>query len=113
MFSLEKMRAFAMTLPAVEEGPAVKAAHRIAAFKVAGKSFLGVEEGATAITVSLGEQQAKAFAIRHPKACEEIWRNRERFMGLRIQLSEIPAKDLRELIEESWRHAAPKRVAKA
>ena len=34
-----------MTLPEVEEGPPVQAARRIAAFKVAGKSFLGVEKG--------------------------------------------------------------------
>jgi hypothetical protein len=113
MIGLNEIRDFAMTLPAVEEGPAVKAARRIAAFKVAGKSFLGVESGEAAITVSLGEEQAKAFAAQHPGACEEIRRNREKFMGLRVELSKIPAHRVRELIATSWRHSAPKPIVAA
>jgi hypothetical protein len=110
---LKEIRAFVMTLPAVEEGPAVRAAHRIAAFKVAGKSFLGVEEGEAAITFSLGEEQARALVAEHPEAYEEIWRNRETFMGLRVELSKVPARRVRELIEKSWRHSAPKRIVAA
>ncbi len=51
-----------MTLPEVEEGPPVQAARRMAAFKVAGKSFLGVERGGATITVSLAEKGGKSYS---------------------------------------------------
>ena len=102
-----------MTLPEVEEGPPVQAARRIAAFKVAGKSFIGVEKGGVTLTASLPEKEAKAIAAGRPDAYEEIWRNGKVFMGLRVDLSKIPSRELRELIERSWRHSAPKRIADA
>jgi hypothetical protein len=102
-----------MTLPEVEEGSPVQAARRIAAFKVAGKSFLGVEKGGATITVSLAEEEAKAIAAERPDAYEEIWRNGEIFMGLRVHLSKVSSRGLRELIEKSWRHSAPIRVVAA
>ena len=113
LIGLNEVRAFAMTLPEVEEGPPVQAARRIAAFKVAGKSFLGVEKGGATITVSLAENEAKAVATECPDAYEEIWRNGKIFMGLRVQLSKVSLRGLRELIEKSWRHSAPKRIVAA
>lgn len=113
MIGLTQLRNIAMTLPEVEEGPPVKAAGRIAAFKVAGKSFVGVEKGGMTLTVSLAEKEAKAIAAEDPDAYEEIWRNGEIFMGLRVDLSKVPSRRLRELIEKSWRHSAPKRIVAA
>jgi hypothetical protein len=113
LVGLREIKAIAMTMPEVEEGPPVKAARRIATFKVAGKSFVGVEEGGVTMTVSLAEKEAKTFAAEHPEAYEETWRNGKIFMGLRVDLSKIPARRLRELIEASWRHSAPQRVVAA
>ena len=109
----QRARAIAMTLPEVEEGPPVQAARRIAAFKVAGKSFVGVEKGGVTMTVSLAEKEAKAVVAEHPDAYEEIWRNGKIFMGLRVDLSKVPARRVRALIEQSWRHSAPKRIVAA
>jgi len=102
-----------MRMPEVEEGPPVRAARRIASFKVAGKSFVGVEAGGATITVSLAEKNARAFTAEHPDAYEEIWRSGKTFMGLRVDLSKIPAERLRELIDASWRHSAPQRLVAA
>ena len=113
MIELSVLRAIAMSLPEVEEGPPVQAARRIAAFKVAGKSFLGVEKGAVTMTISLSEKEAKAVAAEQPDAYEEIWRNGKTFMGLRLDLSKVAARRVRELIEKSWRHSAPKRIVAA
>lgn len=113
MTGLKEIRAFVMTLPEVEEGPPVKAAHRIAGFKVAGKSFLGVEQGEATMTVSLSEEHARALAVEHPDAYEEIWRNHEKFMGLRVEISKVPRRRIFELIEASWRHTAPDRIVSA
>ena len=113
MIGPREIRDIAMALPEVEEGPPVRAARRIAAFKAAGKSFIGIEKGGTTMTVSLDEKEAKAFAAENPHAYEEIWRNKKMFLGLRVLLSEVPVNRVRELIEKSWRHTAPKRVVDA
>src|ERR1700758_174249 len=94
-----------MALPQVEEGPPVRAARRIATFKVAGKSFLGLELGGRSMTVSPPEKEARAFAAKDPKAYEEIWRSGKTFMGIRVDLSAISADRVRDLIENSWRHS--------
>jgi hypothetical protein len=110
LIGLGEIRAIAMALPEVTEGPPVPAARRIAAFKVAGKSFVGVEKGGMAMTVSLGEDEARAFAADHPDAYKEIWRNGKMFLGLRVDLSKVSVGQARELIESSWRYSTPKRV---
>jgi hypothetical protein len=110
MFGLNELRAIVMSLPEVEEGPPVPAARRIAGFKVAGKSFLGVEKGGLTMTVSLAESEAKAIAVARPDAYEKIWRNGRTFIGLRVDMSKVPSRELREVIEQSWRHSAPKRI---
>lgn len=107
MISLSELRAIAMTLPEVVEGPAVPAARRIAAFKIAGKSFVGVEKEGMTMTVSLSEREAKAFAAGDSDTYEEIWRNGKIFMGLRVDLSKVSVRHVHELIETSWRHSAP------
>ena len=113
MIGPSEIRDIAMALPEVAEGSPVPAARRIAAFKVAGKSFVGVEKGGTTMTLSLDEKEAKAVLAENPTAYEEIWRNKTIFLGLRVLLSEVPLNTLRELIEKSWRHTAPKRVVAA
>jgi len=110
MIGLRELRDAALNLPEVEEGPPVRAAHRIASFRVAGKSFLGLETGGVRITVRLAEEEAKAVAAEHPDACEEIWRDGKAFMGLRVDLSRMPARRVRELIRKSWSYNAPKRL---
>lgn len=111
MIGLNEIRAIAMALPQVEEGGSVPAARRIAGFKVAGKSFVGLEVGGKSMTVSLAEKEARSFVVRDPKAYEEIWRKGKIFMGLRVNLAGVSPDRVRELIEASWRHSAPKRKA--
>jgi hypothetical protein len=111
LIGLAEIRAIAMALPQVEEGPPVRAARRIAGFKVAGKSFAGVEVGEKSMTLSLPEKEGRAIAAEDPKAYEEIWRNKTTFMGLRVDLSAISLDRVRDLIERSWRHTAPPRIA--
>jgi len=110
VIALSDIRAIAMALPEVEEGPPVRAAHRIAGFKVADKSFVGVEVEGKSMTISLPEKEAKAIAAENPKAFEEIGRNGITFMRLRVDLSAISLDRVRDLIERSWRHSAPKRL---
>ncbi len=110
MITPDELRKIAMSLPGVEEGPPVPAARRIMAFKVAGKSFLGLEKGGLMMTLTLAEHDARAIAASHPNAYEEIRRN-GRFLGIRLDLSKISSRALRSVVELSWRHSAPKRIA--
>lgn len=110
MIGLDEIRRYAMSLPAVEEGPPVPAARRIASFKVGGTGFLGVEKGERTITVSLGAAEAKKVVAKNPDAYEEIWRMGKTFAGLRVDLSKTSVEQVKSLIEMSWRHRAPKGV---
>lgn len=112
MVGLDEIRAMAIALPEVEEGPPVKAAHRIVGFKVHGKSFVGVESGGRSMTVSLPEKEAKSIESENPNAYEEIWRNGETFMGLRVDLAAVSNGEVRRLIQQSWRHTAQVRKSK-
>lgn len=71
MIGLDEIRAFAMALPDVQEGPPVPAARRLAAFKVGGESFVGLQKGLETMTVSVGEAEAKDVVARQPDAYEE------------------------------------------
>jgi hypothetical protein len=108
VIGVDQIRVFAMTLPEVEEGPPVRPARRIAAFKVAGKSFAGVEGSGLSMTVSLAESDAKAYAAQKPDAYEEIWRNRV-LLGLRVDLSKISVDQMKDLIRKSWQHTVSSR----
>lgn len=72
MIGLDQIRDIAMSLPQVVEGPPVQSARRIAAFKVSGKSFLGVGAGERYVMVSLPYDEASALAVKDP-----IWPLRE------------------------------------
>jgi hypothetical protein len=113
MIELAEIRSHALSMPEVQEGPPVPAARRVAAFKVAGKSFLGVEKGLRTMTISLAEEEAREVVATQPSAYEEIWRDGTRFLGLRVDLSRVSAERAKELIERSWRHSAPRRVVLA
>jgi hypothetical protein len=106
----DELRKIAMSLPEVEEGPPVPAARRILAFKVAGKSFLGLENGGLTMTLSLAEHDARAIEASNPNGHEEIWRH-GKLLGLRLDLSKISSRELLSMVELSWRHSAPKRIA--
>jgi len=111
MIELEQIRAFALSLPGVEEGPPVRAARRLAAFKVAGKGFAGIDTGGLAMTVSLAGDDAQAFLAEQPDAYEEIWRDRK-FLGLRVDLSKIHVGTMKELVRKSWQHTAANHSAR-
>ena len=54
--------------------------------------------------------EAAAWASEHPGGYE-LLRWGKRVSGLRVTLGEAPDDQVRELLEESWRRRAPKRLA--
>lgn len=57
------------------------------------------------------EQSAEASA-EAPQGCEELWWG-NRHSGVRVALSKVPKALLAELLEDSWRRRAPKRLVAA
>ncbi len=113
MIGVSEIRAIAMALSQVTEAPLVPAARRIASYKVAGKGFVGLEKGGMTMTAGLPQKEAKILIAENPDAYEEIWHDRKKFMGLRVDLSKVSTEAVRGIIEMSWRHTAPKHIVVA
>lgn len=104
MISLEKIRDLTLRLPDVVEGPPVKAARRIAAFKVNGKSFLGIEAGEKLMTLSFDPEQAASLQAKSPDMIQLVTGRQGHIVGIRINLEHASISQIAALVEASWRH---------
>ncbi len=112
MITLATIREIALALPEVEE-----ASHfGLPSFKVRGKPFAGVEKGERTAVFSVSQDEAARLAADDPESREEVWRTagpKRIFVGLRVDLSTVSSRVVRELSELAWRNKAPKRVVAA
>lgn len=109
VIEIAEIRRRAMALPEVSEATHFK----LPAFKVRDKAFVVIQAGTHAI-VSVNESQATAAADEDPAAFEVIRRNGGRiFVGVRVDLATVPAARVSQLIEQAWRHKAPKSLSAA
>ncbi len=112
MITIEDVRRFATTFPGVEETTHFR--FREPVFKVNGKTFAGADQGRQSIVVCISQSEAAEIVAGEPDHYEEVWRPGARsFVGLRIELADVPAERVQELIERAWRTRAPKRLVAA
>ena len=105
MTGLDHARRFALSLPGVTEEPHFD----MSSFRVRGKIFATVPPDGTHLHVFVDESEIEASAAEDPRAFEPLlWGQRVR--GLRIDLGPAAEGRVRELIEESWRRKAPRRL---
>jgi hypothetical protein len=103
---LARARRFALSLPEVTEQPH----HDMSSFRVRGKIFATVPPDGAYLHVFVDELEVGASAAENPAAFEPLrWGQQVR--GLRVRLAAAPDVRVRELLEESWRRKAPKRLA--
>jgi len=95
-------RALALALPEVVEADH----HGRPSFRVAGRVLATVPDEA-AWNVMVGESEAHA-AQAHP-GCALLWWGR-RLSGVRVELAEVDAALLAELLDEAWHRRAPARL---
>jgi hypothetical protein len=108
MSDIEQARRFALSLPETTEEPHFD----LASFRVRGKLFATVPPGEDRLHVFVDEAEARACAAEDPAAFEPLrWGQQVR--GVRVRLDAAPADRVRELLEESWRRRAPRRVIAA
>jgi hypothetical protein len=102
---LAHARQFALSLPEATEEPHFD----MSSFRVRGKIFATVPPDEAHLHVFVDEQEIAATVAENPTAFEPL-RWGQRIRGLRIDLRPVPADRVQELIEESWRRKAPKRL---
>jgi len=102
---LDQARRYALSLPEVTEEPH----HEMSSFRVRGKIFVTVPPDEAHLHVFVGEPEIEASVAEDPAAFEPL-RWGQRIRGVRVNLASAPAVRVQELIEESWRRKAPKRL---
>ena len=107
MIRLADIRSYAMALPDVVEKPHF----RLPGFRVADKLLAHLEKGDAHAILCVSQVEAKTAATDQPDVCEEVWRQSGQiFVGLRVDLAKVTKRRMQELIEQAWRHRAPKRL---
>ncbi len=106
--SVAAVRRLALALPESAEAPH----HDMTSFRVAGKIFATVPPEGGRVHIFLPDDEAAAYCAEFPDATEELWWGK-RLRGCRIVLRGADTALVRELLTESWRHKAPKKVVAA
>ena len=106
--SVATVRRLALELPESAEAPH----HAMTSYRVAGKIFATLPPGAGRLHVFLPQDEVAAYCAEFPAAIEELWWGR-RLQGCRVVLRRADRALVRELLTESWRRKAPKKVLAA
>ena len=81
-------------------------------FRVRGKIFATVPPDEAHLHIFVEEGEARATVAEDPAAFEELWWGKQ-LRGVRVNLVAADAARVCELLEESWRRKAPKRLVAA
>ena len=103
--SLAAVRRIALSLPASAEAPH----HDMTSFRVAGKIFATVPPEGAHVHVFLEADEVAAYCAEFPGAVEELWWGKK-LAGCRVTLRHATSALVRELLTESWRRRAPKKL---
>ncbi len=106
--TFEHVRAIALALPEVDEGTS----YGTAAFKVAKKLFARLkEDGETLVVkIDLAEREMRMRSEPETFFITDHYRDHPWIL---VRIARVSAADLRELLHDAWRLAAPPRVIAA
>ncbi len=82
------------------------------AIRVAGKIFATILPEGGRVHVFVDDDEVAAYCAEYPAAVEELWWGSTR-RGCRMVLRQATVPLVRELLVESWRRRAPKKVSAA
>ncbi len=99
------VRRLALSLPESAEAPH----HDMTSFRVAGKIFATVPPDGGRVHVFLEDDEVASYCAEFPDALEELWWGKK-LQGCSIVLGRATVALVRELLTESWRRRAPKKV---
>jgi hypothetical protein len=102
---IEQVREIALSLPEATEEPHFD----MTSFRVKGKIFATVPPDETRLHVFVDEAAAEASVAEDPAAFE-LLRWGQRVAGVRARLDAVDPERVRELLTDSWRRRAPRRL---
>lgn len=102
---LDAVREFALRLPEATEQPHFD----MSSFRVRGKIFATVPPDEKHLHIFVDDDETKASVAEDPAAFEELWWGKK-LSGVRVNLAAAKAPHVRELLTESWRRKAPKKL---
>ncbi len=105
MTSLDRARAFALSLPEVAE----EDHHGMPSFRVRGKIFATVPDREHLHIMLVGDEIEMAVATARA-AYEKLWWGK-RLAGLRVTLAAAETRLLCDLLTEAWRLKAPRKLS--
>jgi hypothetical protein len=101
----DTVRAIALALP----GAVASTSYGTPAFKVGGKLFVRLHDSGDSIVVRI-EQAERAMRLRADPKAFYITEHYAPYPWMLVRLSAVRRDDLADLLEESWRSRAPKRL---
>ena len=102
---LEEARRFALSLPEATEEPHFEKS----SFRIRGKIFATVPPDGGHLHVFVDGHETRAAVAEDPVGFEELWWGK-RLAGVRVNLRAADSGRVLELLEQSWRRKAPKRL---
>ncbi|GGV41564.1 MmcQ/YjbR family DNA-binding protein [Streptomyces spectabilis] len=108
MVNADDVRRTALALPDTTE----KIAWSMPTFRVAGKMFATVPEDETSIAVRCPKLERDELVLAEP---EKFWiaEHEASFAWVRVRLAALDERELRVILADSWRQAAPTRLLDA
>jgi hypothetical protein len=103
--SVATVRRLALALPESVEAPH----HDMTSFRVAGKIFATLPPQNDRLHVFLDDDDITASCAEYPGAVDELWWGARR-SGCRVVLKKANTTLVRQLLTDSWRRRAPKKV---
>ena len=102
---LADVRAIALGLPEATEAPH----HDMTSFRVRGKIFATAPADEAHVHVFVDESETAAAVAECPTWCAELWWGKK-LSGVRVTLADADPQRVAELVEESYRRRAPKKL---
>jgi hypothetical protein len=106
--TLDEARRYCLSLPDATEEPHFD----MSSFRVRRKIFATATPDGDRLHVFVDEGETAAAVADDPTAFEELWRGKQQ-RGVRVNLAAADAGRVFELLEDSWRRKAPKRLVDA
>ena len=101
----ETVRQFALTLPEVEEGTS----YGTPAFRVRGKLFVRLHQSGESVVVRI-DLAERTMRMQADPSAFYITEHYLAYPFMLVRFSAVRRDDLRDLLEESWRRCAPRRL---
>jgi hypothetical protein len=104
----DTVREIALALPGVEEGPC----YGTAGFRVRGKFLARLRDDDEVLVIKCGFEE-RDFRLKVDPETFFVTQHYEGYPTVLVRLAKVRRADLRDLIEDSWRQLAPKRLVAA